>query len=403
MDKKSKETSNNDAVTDKINQVEINIDSDIDTVNTVNTVNIDKIDMDHIIVDHIGDNIDINNIGADADDNDNNIDTDNIDNNTNNNINIKKIDINEININKINNGTIEKPIENTNSDEPKYKNLVMSGGSVKGISLIGAIMRLVKEKLIDLKKLKAVAGTSAGSMLALLIALGFSIDEIWNFMYCLDLKKLVEPNVLLFLEKCGVETGQIIHNLFEEILTKKTGLKHINFKQLHELTNIHLTIVGSCLTTKEVVYYDHINTPTFKVSTAIRISISMPGFFIPVVVDNKKYVDGSIFNNYPMNLFEDRLDETIGLLICGEYDTNYKYPEQYLMAIMNLFMYQYFKMTADQYPDNTIFITQSPKNVNILNFDVNNKTKIKLRDCGIAATEEFIKKLSDKVNAKQKN
>ena len=37
---------------------------------------------------------------------------------------------------------------------------------------------------------------------------------------------------------------------------------------------------------------------------AIRISISMPGFFTPVTIDNKKYIDGAILDNYPINFFE---------------------------------------------------------------------------------------------------
>ena len=288
-----------------------------------------------------------------------------------------------------------EPSENTlNSEisEPKYKNLVLSGGSIRGLSHVGALQRLIKEKLIDLKKLKAVAGTSAGALFAILIVLGFSIEEIWEFILCLDMKKMVKPDFWLFLKKCGVESGCIIHNLFEEILTKKTGTKHINFRQLYEKTKIHLTVVGSCLTTKETIYYDHINTPNFKVSMAIRISISMPGFFTPVTIDDKKYIDGSVLNNYAMNLFQDRLDETIGIRICNEYDTDYKCPEQYLMAVMNLFMYRHFDETSKKYSNNTVFVKDTVDSVFVFNFDLDNETKMKLYKCGITAAEEFIER-----------
>ena len=169
--------------------------------------------------------------------------------------------------------------------DPQYKNLVLSGGSVKGIAHIGALKKLVDEKLIVLNKLKAVAATSVGSLFALLIVLGFSIEEIWNFILYLDMKKMVNPDFFLFLKKCGFDNGQIIYNLFEEILTKKTNIKHINFRQLHELTKIHLTVVGSCLTTKEPVYYDHINTPNFKVSiTALIVTILSNKSNLPTTV-----------------------------------------------------------------------------------------------------------------------
>ncbi|AEQ33381.1 patatin-like phospholipase [Megavirus chiliensis] len=277
--------------------------------------------------------------------------------------------------------------------EPKYYNIVLSGGSVRGLSHIGAVKKLVDDKLINLNKIKAVAGASAGALFGLLIVLGFDIDEIWNFVLDLDTKKMVNPDLLLILNKCGIDTGKIIYDLFEEILFSKTNNKHINFRQLYEITKIHFTVVGSCLTTKKAVYYDYINTPNFKVSVAIRISIGMPGFFVPVTIDDKKYIDGAILDNYPMNLFKDRLSETIGILICNEYNTDYKCFEEYFMAIINLFMHQYYLKMADQYTENTIYVTKSPNNVCIFNFDLDNITKKELYEGGYEAAREFIEKI----------
>ncbi|AQN68265.1 patatin-like phospholipase [Saudi moumouvirus] len=276
--------------------------------------------------------------------------------------------------------------------ESKYKNLVLSGGSVRGISHIGAIKVLIDKKILDLKKLEAVAGTSAGSIIGLLIVLGFDIDEIWEFVLELDMKKVVNPDIFLVLSKCGVETGRILYNLFEEILYTKTNHKHINFKQLYEITKIRFIVVGSCLTTKKPIYYDYINTPNFKVSMAIRISIGMPLFFAPIDIDGNKYIDGAILDNYPISLFNKELDKTIGILICNEYNTNYKYFEQYFFAVINLFMHQYYLKTADQYVENTICVNKSPDNVFIFNFDLDNETKKKIFNCGVEAAQEFIEK-----------
>lgn len=281
--------------------------------------------------------------------------------------------------------------------EPRFINLVLSGGSVKGISHIGAIQKLIDAKLLDLSKLKALAGTSIGAFAGCLIVLGFTPSEIWDFILNIDTDKLVKPDFLLF-KKCGVETGQIIHNIVEEILTKKTGIKHINFKQLYEKTGIHFTVIGSCLTTKEVIYYDHINNPNFKVSMAVRISIGMPGFFIPIVIDNKTYIDGAVLNNYAMNLFEKELDKTVGVLICNEYNTDYKYPEEYFVAIMNLFMYHYYNETSMRYANNTVYVKRDINNLLIFNFAIDDETKYKLYQCGIIAAEEFIEKINKNSN-----
>jgi len=281
-------------------------------------------------------------------------------------------------------------------------NLVLSGGSIKGISQIGAVQKLIDTKLLDLSKLKSVAGSSVGAIIGILIVLGFSPEQIWEFILSIDTSKLVSPDFLLAFEKCGVDTGKVIYDLIEQIITQKTGIKHINFKQLYELTKINLTIVGSCLTTKEADYYSHINSPTLKVSMAIRISIGMPGFFVPIVMNGKKYIDGAIINNYPMNLFENELDQTIGILICNEYNTNYTYPEEFCLAIMNLYMYTYHKATECKYSKNTVYISKEVSELSIFNFDLDDQTKYKLYMSGMVAVEEFIKRQSSDDN-KQSN
>lgn len=280
----------------------------------------------------------------------------------------------------------------TPKNNPKYKNLVLSGGSVRGIAHLGAIKKLVDENLIDLNNIESIAGSSVGALIGILLALQFTIDQIWDFVLSIDMKKIAGVDLLMLFSDCGVNTGNIIRDILEEILTKTTNIKNITFKQLFEITKISITIVGSCLTTKEVVYFNHINTPDFIVSTAVRISISMPGYFTPVIIDGKKYIDGSILNNYPMNLYESNLDRTIGIIICGDYDTDYKYPEEYFMAVINLFLHNYYNIMKDKYKDNTICINKI-KNLSIFNFDIDSETKKELYRCGFEATEEFIERI----------
>lgn len=276
--------------------------------------------------------------------------------------------------------------------EPKYKYLAYSGGSVKGIAHIGATKRLVEANLIDFKKLKAVAGASAGALFSVLIVAGFSIDEIWDFMYnSLDLSKMVNIDPFLFLTQCGIESGQKIYDLYSQILEVKTGIKKTNFQQLYEVSKIHLIIVGTSLTAKKAIYYDHINTPTFEVALALRISISMPGFFTPIVIDGEKYIDGAILDHFPLHLFKDHLDEAIGFNIMGDYDTTYQYPEQFFVAIMNLFMYRYFDNVTDRFPDNTISI-KGFETIGSFDFNLTNSIKKTLYQHGYNTADEFLKK-----------
>lgn len=279
---------------------------------------------------------------------------------------------------------------------PVYTNLVLSGGSVRGISIVGALKELVDRELINFSKLKSVTGTSAGAMCGILIVLGYNANEIKDIIYSLDMAKQVRPELPLLLKKFGVDDGQIIRNFFEDRIVEKTNNRHINFKQLYDLTQIHLTIVASCLTTKIVSYFDHINTPFLSVAVALRASFSMPGFFTPVTINNQIYIDGGILNNYAMNLHESELDNTIGILVSYDYDTNYNCLEEYIAAVLNLFMHEHYYKTIDKYANSTVYITKCPENVSTFNFNITSELKNKLLECGCEAAKQFENMLEKK-------
>lgn len=282
-----------------------------------------------------------------------------------------------------------------------YTNLVLSGGSTRGISQLGALKQLIRHNLIDFNRLKCVVGVSVGSLIACLIALKFSIDQIWDSIMKKDLVRLLNVDFNLLVTHYGVETGKNIYKIMEGILTKTTKIHRITFKQLYEFTGVHLIVVGSCLTTKGPVYFDHINYPNFVVSVALRISISIPGLFVPVVIDGKKYIDGGITDNYPMHLFDKDLDsnsnsnsnvnDTIGIVVSNECETNFDCLEQYVMAIMNLFLHNFYYNLDSKYTKSTINIKKVLKQVNTFNFSVDDITKKELFKIGEESTLEFIK------------
>ena len=65
-----------------------------------------------------------------------------------------------------------------------YADLVCKGGGIKGIALVGALSYF-EEYGYEWKK---VAGTSAGAIVASLIAVGYKADEIKQIMYKIDYK-----------------------------------------------------------------------------------------------------------------------------------------------------------------------------------------------------------------------
>ena len=271
----------------------------------------------------------------------------------------------------------------------KYRNLVLSGGGVKGICHIGAVKKLMEKKLLDMKELDTVVCSSAGALFGFMLVVGFDIDEIWDFMVSIDMKKLLRPDLGLLLSRYAIDSGDTLFKTVDEILNNKTGKNSINFAELYEITHIHLIIVGSCLTTKTAVYFDHINTPTMSVSRAIRISISIPGVFSPVVIDGLTYIDGGILDSYPIHKLDDKINETIGILILDDCDTEYSCPEQFFSAIFNLTVRTLYSRAYLPYINNTIYINES-HDVSLFDFSIDNTVKTSLYRLGYRAAEDFL-------------
>ena len=79
----------------------------------------------------------------------------------------------------------------------KFCDLVCEGGGIKGIALLGAIYYL-NEQGYEFKK---IAGTSAGAIVASLLAVGYKGNELKDILFNIDFKKsiLYLPKSLCFL------------------------------------------------------------------------------------------------------------------------------------------------------------------------------------------------------------
>lgn len=281
-----------------------------------------------------------------------------------------------------------------NMSEPLYHNLVLSSGGFKGIAQLGAVKRLAESGLININKLKGVAGSSAGAMLGMMIIAGMTPDEIWKLFYNIDVSEYLDLDPLLILERGGASTGQKIYNLLEQILKEKTGIKHITFEQFYQKTGVHFIVVGSSVKTKSAVYYDHIATPNLKVSLAIRISIGVPVVFTPIEINGEYQVDGAVCDSYPIQLFKDDIDRTVGILCYETFNTDFSTVPQYLFALAMLSLHQHFSKAQELYPDHTITINDDGS-TSVITGQIADETKEELYLAGINAADEFICRLKN--------
>ena len=189
----------------------------------------------------------------------------------------------------------------------EIETLVLSGGGVKGIIFIGSLKALNDKNLLN--NIKECIGTSAGSLIALLLALKYKITEIEKLTYKVDFTNFINitsENIFNFPNEFGIDDGNNYQKFIEILIKAKIGKKEITFKELFNYSNIKLTVIATNLSTQSLVIFNYLNTPDMIVSIAVRMSCSVPLYFKPVLYNNDLYIDGSVLNNYPINLSSDK-------------------------------------------------------------------------------------------------
>ncbi|SES83120.1 NTE family protein [Oceanobacillus limi] len=193
---------------------------------------------------------------------------------------------------------------------------VFSGGGVKAFAFIGALESM-EEKNLELER---VAGTSAGAILAALLAAGYHYKEINAMLEELDLKTFFDPPTftklipgskwLLLYFQNGIYKGDKFEKWLQQQLAKK-GI--YTFRDIKES---YLKVVVSDLTLgKLVVIPDDleriygIDPNHFPVSMAVRMSAGFPYFFMPKKLSGKTkdksvIVDGGLLSNFPLWVFD---------------------------------------------------------------------------------------------------
>ena len=196
--------------------------------------------------------------------------------------------------------------------------LVLSGGGAKGSAHIG-VLKVIEEVGIPIDY---VAGTSMGSIIGGLYALGYSPDEMDELISGMDWPKYMSDRTpferLSYQEKLrktkyalgipwdfgktdslslvqslpgGVVSGNHLENLFNSLALGYQG--NIDFNDLP----IPFACVATDLVSGKEVVFRKGNLPL-----AIRSSMSIPGLFSPVWIDDMVLVDGGILNNIPIDV-----------------------------------------------------------------------------------------------------
>lgn len=188
--------------------------------------------------------------------------------------------------------------------------LALSGGGIRGIAHAGVLKALEESNI----KIDAIGGTSSGSLIASLYALGYSPYYIYILFkrYASEISQINAGPILSGLGSfmknkkiplLGLKTGNSIEKAFDELASRK-GIKNIG-----EITKMPIVIptvdIGE---SKEYIFTNNIPKSKKKdkyitdisIGKAVRASSSFPAVFCPCEYKNHKFLDGGALDNVPV-------------------------------------------------------------------------------------------------------
>lgn len=268
------------------------------------------------------------------------------------------------------------------------KNIVISGGGTKCICFLGVLSVLDKNKILS--NIDTYIGTSMGAIISTLLAIGYTWNDLYDFMLSFNMKKLL-PDFSLdeLLSNYGIDNGEKSIFVIKELIKAKTN-QDITFLDIYKQFNKKLYITASCISDNKIYYYNYKDNPDMIVWYAIKKSFSIPGIFQPVFDDNKYFVDGGLFDNYPIQL--KNIKETIGITIIDrEFNNNYKINNvfEYFMTIAKCCINNNIEQKIKKFINNTIPINTAK--FDVLNFSLSKTKIIEMFKYGEKQAEKFMK------------
>ncbi|MFC4599215.1 patatin-like phospholipase family protein [Cohnella hongkongensis] len=216
-------------------------------------------------------------------------------------------------------------------------NAVFEGGGVRGIALAGAVRSAEKRGIV----FRQVAGTSSGSIVAALLAAGYTADEMKSAIEQTPLRSLLYRSRLFDLKLVGPASrifwrkGLYSSKKLEQWVAGLLAVKGV--RTFGDLPGGKLRIIASDITNGrllvlpgDIAQYG-VSPGRFSVARAVRMSTSIPYFFDPVILrqphKHRKrqaspsrfsyIVDGGLLSNFPLWLFENEASPEADVPVIG--------------------------------------------------------------------------------------
>ena len=173
--------------------------------------------------------------------------------------------------------------------------VVLGGGGAKGAAHIG-VLKYLEELGIPVDY---VAGTSMGSIIGGLYAMGYSPDELAQLIAEMDWSQYVGNSMdrSAMSEESRQRSSTMVVNIpfsLNGLLFKNESSTPVSFMPSAYVNNTAL-----------INLFNEIVIRRGSVPTAMRASMAIPGVFTPVYINGRQLVDGGLVNNFPVDVMKE--------------------------------------------------------------------------------------------------
>lgn len=274
---------------------------------------------------------------------------------------------------------------------------LFGGGAIRGAAHVGVIKAL-EEMGIETDTL---GGSSVGSIIAALYAVGYTVDELANVFLGVNFELFRDISLSLN-GKFALSKGDVFLDWFRELIEKKFYKDNykkgenppVKFKDIGK----NLVIITTNIKDFTCCEFSNFETPDFEIAMAVRISCCMPGLMRAVNMDNKLLVDGDLMKGRPMWSLSENLqkskDRILEIRLEGEFSGSDKNPLEYVNGMYSCMTYSETAFIADLFKNSDMcdYLVINTGSVVVVDFNYPHQKRQAIIEQGYEQAKKYFKK-----------
>ncbi len=287
--------------------------------------------------------------------------------------------------------------------------IVLGPGGIKGFLELGALLFL--EERGYLKNVSTYVGVSIGAIISFLLVVGYKVPEIikisssfnvfheisFLWKHDVSLSQNLQTQLTQINNHAGILPNTFIKDKLSELVKQKYGYIP-TLKQLKLTTGLTLTCVTTNLTLRRPEYINYETDPDLMCIDPVLMSANIPFIFYKLIHKGNIYVDGALSDPYPVNHYDHKGKNILGLHIIRKHQQEVVTNSTYIYEVMDFSMSQLAKRSKESASERCRHIELVSDIIDTLGLTVDAKAKANMILEGYKTSDRFFNPSRDKVH-----